>query len=133
MAYKNEINTEKVTVNVAFVDLGQIDLLVEEGLYSNRTDLIRTALRNQLNTHNDILKKSVIRKQLVIGMHHYSKDDLEKAKKEGVRLQIKVLGFVGFNEDITPQLAFDTIEYISVLGSFYASKEVKAILKEKII
>jgi len=133
MASKNEINTEKVTVNVGFVDLGQIDLLVQEGFYSNRTDLIRTAIRNQLNSHSEMVKQAATQKQLVWGMQFYSKNDLEKIKDEGIKLHIQVLGFVGFSADITPELAHSTIETIWVLGAFHASKEIKQALKNKIV
>jgi len=55
-------DTEKMTINLGYVDLGHIDLMVQEGFYSNRTDFIRTAIRNQLERHADVVKQSTVRK-----------------------------------------------------------------------
>src|SRR3954466_8127659 len=96
---------EKITINVGFVDLGQIDLLVQEGFYANRTDLIRTAIRNQLATHADALKQAVARKTLVLGIQHLSAADLRAAKAAGQVLQIRVLGLASIAHDVTPALA----------------------------
>src|SRR5437764_8265049 len=94
--------TEKLTINLGVVDLGQIDLLVQEGFYSNRTDLIRTAIRNQLTTHADVVKQTVARKSLVLGMQHYSRTDLEAVQAAGQTLQIQVLGLASIGSDVTP-------------------------------
>src|SRR3954464_12975756 len=107
--------SEKITINLGLIDLGQIDLLVQEGFYSNRTDLIRTAIRNQLNTHADVVRQTVARKSLVLGMHHYSRAALEAAQASGERLQIQVLGMASIASDVTPELALATIESIMVL------------------
>jgi Arc/MetJ-type ribon-helix-helix transcriptional regulator len=133
MAGKNEITSEKVTVNIGFVDLGQIDLLVQEGFYSNRTDMIRTAIRNQLAIHSDVLKQTVAQKTLILGLRHYTKTELEKIKAQGVKLEIQVVGLVSIADDVPPQLAFDTIQSLVVLGAFHASSEIKNILKDKIL
>ena len=92
--------SEKITINLGPIDLGQIDLLVQEGFYANRTDLIRTAIRNQLNAHADVVKQTVARKSLVLGMQHYSRADLEELQAEGQRLQIKVLGLASIASDV---------------------------------
>src|ERR1700712_3246955 len=123
---------EKITINVGFVDLGQIDLLVSEGFYANRTDLIRTAIRNQLNTHAEVVRQTVARKSLVLGMHHYSRADLEAALAAGERLQIQVLGMASIASDVTVDLALATIESIFVLGALHASSVVKAALAGRI-
>src|SRR5450830_2070063 len=99
------IDSEKITINLGLIDLGQIDLLVNEGFYSNRTDLIRTAIRNQLNTHAEVVRQTVARKSLVLGMHHYSRADLEAALAAGERLQIQVLGLASIASDVTVDLA----------------------------
>src|SRR5437763_10853686 len=96
---------EKITINVGYVDLGQIDLLVQEGFYANRTDLIRTAIRNQLAAHADALKQAVARKTLVLGIQHFSASDLRAAKSAGQVLQIRVLGLASIAHDVTPALA----------------------------
>jgi Arc/MetJ-type ribon-helix-helix transcriptional regulator len=124
--------SEKITINLGMIDLGQIDLLVNEGFYSNRTDLIRTAIRNQLNTHADVVRQTVARKSLVLGMHHYSRADLEAAQQAGERLQIQVLGMASIASDVPVELALATIESIFVLGALHASNAVKAALAGRI-
>lgn len=125
--------SEKITINLGLIDLGQIDLLVSEGFYSNRTDLIRTAIRNQLNTHAEVVKQTVARKSLVLGMHHYSRADLEAALAAGERLQIQVLGMASIASDVTVELALATIESIFVLGALHASSVIKTALAGRIL
>ncbi len=124
--------TEKITINLGLVDLGQIDLLVQEGFYSNRTDFIRTAIRTQLATHAEVVKRVVARKMLVLGIQHYTRRDLEAVRAAGETLQINVLGLVSFAEDVSPELALATIDSIVVLGAFRASLAVKAALADRI-
>ena len=124
--------TEKITINLGLVDLGQIDLLVQEGFYTNRTDFVRTAIRNQLTTHADVLKRMVARKTLVLGMQHYTRYDLEAVRTAGEKLQISVLGLVSIAEDVSPELALATIDSIEVLGALRASAAVKAALAGRI-
>ncbi|MES2325196.1 MAG: CopG family transcriptional regulator [Pseudomonadota bacterium] len=125
--------SEKITINLGLIDLGQIDLLVNEGFYSNRTDLIRTAIRNQLGTHAEVVRQTVARKSLVLGMHHYSRADLEAALQAGERLQIQVLGMASIASDVTVELALATIESIFVLGALHASSAVKLALAGRIL
>ena len=120
--------TEKITINLGPVDLGQIDLLVQEGFYSNRTDFIRTAIRTQLATHAEVVKRTVARKTLVLGLEQYTRRDLEAVRAAGEKLQINVLGLVIIAEDVSPELALATIDSIEVLGAFRASAAVKAAL-----
>lgn len=124
--------TEKITINLGLIDLGQIDLLVQEGFYSNRTDLIRTAIRNQLSTHAEAVKQTVARKSLVLGLQHYSRADLEAVQAAGQRLQIQILGLASIGADVTPELALATIDSITVLGALRASSDVKAALAGRI-
>jgi Arc/MetJ-type ribon-helix-helix transcriptional regulator len=124
--------TEKITINLGYVDLGSIDLLVQEGFYSNRTDFIRTAIRNQLSIHREEVKQSVVRHTLELGLRHYTRADLEAVAAAGEKLQIKVLGLAGFAPDVTPELALATIESITVLGALHASKEIKDALASRI-
>ena len=123
---------EKITINMSPVDLGQIDLLVQEGFYQNRTDFIRTAIRNQLGVHADAVRQTVARKTLVLGVQHYTRRELEAVRDAGERLEIKVLGLASIAEDVPPELAAETIESITVLGAFRASPEVKAALAGRI-
>jgi Arc/MetJ-type ribon-helix-helix transcriptional regulator len=125
-------DTEKITINLGFVDLGQIDLLVQEGFYSNRTDLIRTAIRNQLAAHADVVKQTVARKTFTLGLQHYTRRDLEAVQASGEKLQIQVLGLVSIAEDVSPELALATIDSVVVLGAFQASAAVKAALADRI-
>ncbi|MGI9149698.1 MAG: CopG family transcriptional regulator [Chloroflexota bacterium] len=125
--------TEKITINLGPVDLGQIDLLVQEGFYSNRTDFIRTAIRNQLAEHAEAVRSSVARKTLALGVQHYTRQDLETMRAAGHALHINVLGLASIAEDVSPELALATIESISVLGSFRASPPVRAALRGRIL
>jgi Arc/MetJ-type ribon-helix-helix transcriptional regulator len=123
---------EKITVNIGYVDLGQIDLLVQEGFYANRSDLIRTAVRNQLAAHAEAVRQAVVRKTLVLGIQHFSAEELRAARKAKQRLQIRVLGLASIAPDVTPQLALATIESIVVLGALHASPAVRAALASRI-
>ena len=124
--------TEKITINLGLVDLGQIDLLVQEGFYSNRTDLIRTAIRNQLATHAEALRQTVARRSLVLGLQHWSRADLEALRDSGERLRIQVLGLASIADDVPPELALDTIDSLTVLGALHASPAVKRALAGRI-
>ena len=124
--------TEKITINLGVVDLGQVDLLVQEGFYSNRTDFIRTAIRNQLTTHAEVVRQTVARKTYVLGLQHYTRRDLEAVQAAGEKLQIQVLGLASIAEDVSPKLARATIESVVVLGALHASAAVKAALADRI-
>jgi len=123
---------EKITVNVGPVDLGQIDLLVNEGFYSNRTDLIRTAIRNQLATHADVIEHTVARDSFVLGLQRFSRADLEAVREAGEKLRIQVLGLATIEADVTPELAAATIGSVVVLGALHASPGVKTALAGRI-
>ena len=124
-------DSEKITINVGYVDLGHIDLMVQEGFYSNRTDFIRTAIRNQLERHADAVKQFTIRKRLDLGLRHYSREDLEAARSAGEMLHIHVLGLASIAADVTPELARATIASVVVLGALHASPTVKAALADR--
>jgi Arc/MetJ-type ribon-helix-helix transcriptional regulator len=124
--------TEKITINLGLVDLGRIDLLVQEGFYSNRTDFIRTSIRNQLTTHADEVRQTVARKTLVLGLEHYTRRDLEAVREAGETLEIRVLGLASIDEDVDPELARETISSLTVLGALRASPAVKSGLKDRI-
>jgi Arc/MetJ-type ribon-helix-helix transcriptional regulator len=119
---------EKITINLGHVDLGQVDLLVQEGFYSNRTDLIRTAIRNQLAAHGDAVRQAASRKTLALGIQHYTAADLQALKKADRTLHIRALGLVSFAPDVTPALALATVESLTVLGALHAPPAVKAAL-----
>jgi Arc/MetJ-type ribon-helix-helix transcriptional regulator len=124
--------TEKMTVNVGVVDLGHIDLLVEEGFYSNRTDFIRTAIRHQVLAHAEVLKHSVARRSMVLGLQRFTRQDLEKVLAAGEQLHIQVLGLATIDDDVPAQLAARAIGSIAVLGALRASPQVKAVLANRI-
>lgn len=126
------IETEKITLNLGPVDLGQIDLLVREGFYSTRTDFMRTAIRNQLLAHADVLKQAVARNTLVLGLQQYTRKDLEALRAAGQKLRIRVLGLATIAEDVSPELALATIDEIAVLGAFHASDAVKRALASRL-
>ena len=124
-------DSEKITINLGYVDLGHIDLLVQESFYSNRTDFIRTAIRNLLATHREEVKQSIVRHTLELGLRHYTRADLKAVKAAGEKLHIKVLGLASFAPDVTPALALATIDSITVLGALHASKEIKVALADR--
>jgi Arc/MetJ-type ribon-helix-helix transcriptional regulator len=121
-------DSEKITINMSAVDLGKVDLLVQEGIYSNRTDFIRTAIRSGLDKHNLEIQQSVLRNSYVIGALSYDRSDLEKRKSKGEKLKITILGLLHLHNDISAELAAEVIESIKLLGIFIASDEVKAAL-----
>ncbi len=125
-------DSEKITINLGFVDLGHIDLLVREGFYSNRTDFIRTAIRNQLASHADAVRQSIVRRTLELGLRRFSRKELEGVKEKGDRVSIQVVGLATIDDDVTPELALASIESITVLGALHASKAVKAALGDRI-
>ena len=125
-------DSEKITINLGFVDLGHIDLLVQEGFYSNRTDFIRGAIRNQLDRQNDAVKQSVARRHLDLGMRQYSRKDLEAAQRAGETIHIQVLGLAIIAADVSPELARKTIASVHVLGALQASPGVRAALSDRI-
>jgi Arc/MetJ-type ribon-helix-helix transcriptional regulator len=124
--------TEKITINLGLVDLGQVDLLVQEGFYSNRTDFIRTAIRNQLGAHAEEVRQTVARKTLVLGLQHYTRRDLEAVREAGEMLEIRVLGLASIDDDVDPELALATIGSVIVLGALRASPAIKSALKDRI-
>ena len=125
-------DSEKITINLGFVDLGHIDLLVQDGFYANRTDFIRTAIRSQIEHHGDSVRKSVTRHALDLGLRHYSKTELEAVRSAEQVLHINVLGLVTIARDVTPELARASIQSLTVLGALHASAEVKAALADRI-
>jgi Arc/MetJ-type ribon-helix-helix transcriptional regulator len=128
---KGLADTEKITINLGYVDLGHIDLLVQDGFYTNRTDFIRTAIRNQIERHADAARQSVARRRLDLGLRHYSRDELEAARARGEKLHIQVLGQVSIAADVTPELARAAIASVSVLGALQASPAVRAALSDR--
>ena len=129
---RSGVDSEKITINLGYVDLGHVDLLVKDGFYSNRSDFIRTAIRNQIERHAEATRQSVARKSLDLGLRHFSREDLEAARAAGLHLDIRVLGLVSIAADVPPELARATIASISVLGALQASAAVKAALADRI-
>lgn len=125
-------DSEKITINLGYVDLGHVDLLVQEGFYSNRTDFIRTAIRNQIERHSDVVRQAVTRKSVDLGLRTFTREDLEAAKEAGQMLDVRVLGLATISPDVTPELARATIASLTVLGALHASAAVKAALADRI-
>jgi len=125
-------DNEKLTLNIGYVDLGHIDLLVRDGFYSNRSDFIRTAIRNQIAAHADTTRQSASRLTLELGLRAFTRGDLEAVQAAGERLRIRVLGLATIADDVTPELARATIESIVVLGALHASPEVKTALADRL-
>ena len=125
-------DSEKITINLGAIDLGQIDLLVQEHFYSNRSDFIRTAIRNWLRTHAEVVKQTVSRKTMVLGLRNYSRAELETLRENGQKLQIHVLGLASVGHDVSAELARATIDSVQVLGVFQASSAVRSALADRI-
>jgi Arc/MetJ-type ribon-helix-helix transcriptional regulator len=125
------VDSEKITINLGYVDLGHIDLMVQDGFYSNRTDFIRTAIRNQLERHAEAVRQSVARKTLDLGLRQFSRVELERVRDAGEMLHIKVLGLASIALDVTPELARASIASVTVLGALHASPQVKAALADR--
>jgi Arc/MetJ-type ribon-helix-helix transcriptional regulator len=129
---RKPVDSEKITINLGYVDLGHVDLLVQEGFYSNRTDFIRTAIRSQLDRHGEAVRQSVARHRLDLGLRRYDRHELERVRAAGETLHIQVLGLVVIAEDVPADLARETIASIHVLGAFQAGPAVKAALRDRI-
>jgi len=125
--------SEKITINVGLVDLGQIDLLVNEGFFANRTDFIRTAIRRQLDGRSGAVDRTVARRELTLGSEHYSRHDLEALRDSGRMIEVRVLGLATIAADVSPELALATIASVEVLGAFRAPRAVKAALASRTI
>lgn len=125
-------DSEKLTINLGFVDLGRIDLLVRDGFYSNRSDFIRTAIRNQLVTHAEVATQAMNRLSLDLGLRTFTRRDLEAVAAANERLEIRVLGLAIIADDVPPDLARKTIASLTVLGAFHASREVRAALADRL-
>lgn len=124
--------SEKITINLGFVDLGQIELLVREGFYSNRSDFIRTAIRNQIERHADTVRRIVVRQSVDLGLRHITREELARARAAGQMLDIRALGLVVIAPDVTADLASETISALSVLGTLQAPDAIKAVLADRI-
>jgi len=125
--------SEKITVNLGLVDLGQIDLLVNEGFYANRTDFIRTAIRRQLDARSTAVNGTIARRALVLGTQYYGRQDLLAVRKTGQMIEIRVLGLATIANDVSPELALATIASVEVLGAFRAPQAVKVALASRTI
>jgi len=128
---ERKADSEKITINLGFVDLGHVDLMVQDGFYSNRTDFIRTAIRNQLERHAEVVRQSVARRSLDLGLRHYGRGELEAARHRGEALHINVLGLASIAPDVSPDLARAAIASVKVLGALHASTAVKAALADR--
>lgn len=124
-------DSEKLTINLGFVDLGHIDLMVGDGFYANRTDFIRTAIRNQLDRQADAVRQSLARKAPDLGLRHYDRAELEAARDRGQSLHINVLGLVTIAPDVPAELARAVIASVTVLGALHASPPVRAALADR--
>ena len=128
-----QVHSEKITINMGAVDLGKVDLLVKEGLYSNRTDFIRTAIRSQIDKHNFEVQQSIARNAFLVGALHYDRTHLERLQAKGERVRITVVGMLTLTRDIPPELAAEVIESVRVHGVFHASEAVKAALADRMV
>ncbi len=126
-------DTEKITINMSVVDLGKVDLLVEEGFYANRTDFIRSAIRHQLTRHDEVVQQSAVRKSMVLGVLSYNRQELAQLQERGQRVACRVVGMLVIDDDVEPELAQATIESIKVMGVFKANKAVRDALADRVL
>jgi len=129
---RKEPESEKITINLGYVDLAQVDLLVQEAFCSNRTDSIRTAIRNQLGNHGNVLKRTVARRSMVLGLQRYTRQQLQSVRAAGEQLHIQVLSLMTIDDDATAQLAAQTIAFMVILGAQCVNAKVKAALADRI-
>src|SRR5688500_1053075 len=122
------METEKITINVVPVDLGKIDLLVAQGLYASRSDMIRTAIRRELDQNDHVVREAIVRDNLAVGVTWFGRSDLERARKDGVKMRVRVIGMLTIAKDVPAKLATDVFESVRVLGALRASDEVVAAL-----
>lgn len=125
-------DTEKITVNIGIVDLGRVDLLVQEGFYASRADFVRTAIRNQLERQRSAVDSITTRKSMVIGTLSYNHHELDQKREDNEMINVKVIGMFILTDDVTPQLALDTIQSVTVRGVFKAPEDVKEALKDRL-
>lgn len=125
-------DSEKITINLGYVDLGRIDLLVQEGFYSNRSDFIRSAIRNQLDGHSDVVAGSIARHTMELGLRDYTLRDLQALRDAGEVLHVKVVGLARIANDVPVELALATIGSLTVLGALQAPAEIKRALADRI-
>ena len=125
------VESEKITINLGYVDLGRVDVLVREGFYSNRTDLIRTAIRALVDRHDDTVQNAVTRSKLELGLRHYGRAELEAARDAGSPISIHIVGLASIAADVTPELAREAIASVEVLGTLQASAAIKSALRDR--
>lgn len=129
---KKTEDSEKITINLGYVDLGRIDLMVRDGFYSNRSDFIRTAIRNQLTAHADVLARSIERSTFELGLRDITRAELEAARAGGEKLTLHVVGLARIAPDVTADLALAAIGSLTVLGALQAPSEIRAALADRI-
>lgn len=121
-------DTEKITINLGFVDLGRIDLLVREGFYASRSDLIRAAIRAQLDRHDSAVAPTIVRDDFVMGLRDVTLAELQGMADANQVLDLRVIGLARFASDIPAELVASTIRSIEVLGTIQASAGVRKVL-----
>ena len=130
----NESFSEKVSVNINTSTLSSIDLLVDNGYYSNRSDFINQALREGLQKHQNTIDRIIEKKteqsgespnHWFIGVYGLEKQDVEQAKNRGVEMEIKGYGVLVIDEDIDEEVLFATVRTIKVKGKIVCKKSIK--------
>jgi Arc/MetJ-type ribon-helix-helix transcriptional regulator len=124
--------TEKITININTIDLGHIDLLVNEGYYATRTEFIKTAVKKQLDRHEEDTKKLIEQKakhgdyELSIGVGGFTKSELERIiQKKEAKIKMIFIGLFITPKDVTLELLEQAVESIKVYGVCRCSQEIK--------
>ena len=126
------METEKVCINLPAAELGKIDVLVAEGLFASRTDLIRSGIRSILDVHDDAVRR-VARTEARIGYQLLMRSELEAARNSRQKLTLFVVGVLRIQGSVTPDLADATIDRIRIFGTVRGPAEVLTRLEDRII
>lgn len=125
------MDTEKVCVNLAAVELGKIDVLVSQGLFTSRTDLIRAGIRKVLEENGEAVQRVALG-AAGLGIMAITRKQLEQARKAGEKLDMKVIGILVIDPDVTPELADTTIHEIRIFGTLRGPKAVLARIGDRV-
>ena len=130
----NENFSEKVSVNINTSTLSSIDLLIDHGYYSNRSDFINQALREGIQKHQKTLDRIIDAKteangespnQWFIGVYGLEKREIDAAKSRGITMEIKGYGVLVIDAENDEEDLYPVIRSIKVKGKVVCQKRIK--------
>jgi Arc/MetJ-type ribon-helix-helix transcriptional regulator len=122
---------QQLNVTMDAEEIHQVDLMVEQGLYASRKDFLQLAARNLLREHGVEVPRPMTGELKVAGIAVHNRKSLEKLRAAGRQLELNVTGIFRLADDVTPELACAVIKSLTLRGTFEASAEVKATLKDR--